>query len=151
MFVKTFKLKKGTKTAFWFILALLAVFAAVFVFNQITAPKGIKMPDAEARKAFLQEMGWEASEEPISEREVTIPATWNEVYEQYNDLQLEQGLDLSKYKGKKATIYTYAIYNYEEGRPNIVADLIICEGKLIGGDVMCLELGGFMQGLKKND
>ena len=79
MFVKTFKLKKGTKTAFWFILALLAVFAAVFVFNQITAPKGIKMPDAEARKAFLQEMGWEASEEPISEREVTIPATWNEV------------------------------------------------------------------------
>lgn len=151
MFVKTFKLNKGARTAFWIILALLAVFVVAFIFNRVTTPNGIKMPDAEARKNFLQEMGWVCSEVPISEREVTIPAVWNEVYEQYNDLQLEQGLDLAPYKGKKATIYTYQIYNYGEGQPNIVADLIICEGKLIGGDVMCLELGGFMQGLKKND
>ncbi len=149
MFVKTFKLKKGAKAMFWVLLAGLAVFAAVFLFNRIAAPKGIELATDEARLAFLQELGWETSPVPILTKEVTVPQEWNEIYNQYNALQVEQGLDLAPYKGKKATIYTYEIYNYE-GQKNVVADLMIVDGKLVGGDVTCTELGGFMQGLKKN-
>ena len=93
----------------------------------------------------------ETSPEPIDCRSVIIPQEWSDVYTQYNELQLQQGFDLDKYRGEYAEIYTYEIYNYGDSRQNIVANLIICDGKLIAGDVCCTELGGFMQGLVKSD
>ena len=39
------------------------------------------------------------------------------------------------------------MYNYPGKPENIIANLIIFEGKLIGGDRTCTELDGFMQGL----
>lgn len=147
MFVKTIKLKKAAKILVYILTALLAAFIAVFLFNRIFAPKGIVMTGADERLEFLKSLGWETSPEPIDAREVIIPEDWNDVYKEYNSLQIQQGFDLEKYRGKSAEIYTYEVYNYGDRRANVVANLVISDGRLIAGDVCCTELGGFMQGL----
>lgn len=149
MFVKTIKLKKAAAVLMYLLLALLIVFAVVFVINRTIKPKGIAIATQEEQTAFLKELGWETSPEPIDCRSVIIPETWNDVYTEYNKLQLQQGFNLEKYKGAVAEIYTYEVYNYGERKPNVIANLVICDGKLIAGDICCTELGGFMQGLAK--
>ena len=151
MFVKTIKLKKTAKILAYVLCILIAALCVVFVFNRLFAPKGISLGTTQEQIEFLEGLGWETSPEPIDCRSVIIPQEWSDVYTQYNELQLQQGFDLDKYRGEYAEIYTYEIYNYGDSRQNIVANLIICAGKLIAGDVCCTELGGFMQGLVKSD
>lgn len=149
MFVKTVKVKKIAQILGYILMALLLVFVAVFLFNRFYGGnKTISLPDEASQLEFLHGLGWETSESAIDVRSVIIPEDWNDVYNQYNDLQLEQGLDLSDYKGCAVEIYTYEIYNYGE-EDNIVVNLMICDGVLIAGDVCCTELGDFMQGLVK--
>ncbi len=149
MFVKTIKIKKIARILGIILVALVAALAAVYVFNRTMATGGTVLSSEADQTAFLKDLGWEASSEPIDVRSVVIPQEWNDIYAEYNKLQLQQGFDLDKYRGKNAEIYTYEIYNYGDSRPNVVANLIICDSKLIGGDICCTELGGFMQGLKK--
>ena len=71
----------------------------------------------------------------LSLKELTIPESWNNLYNDYNEVQLNQGFDLSNYKGKKVTLYTYTITNYKDLSEGVVADMLVCDGNLIGGDV----------------
>ena len=61
---------------------------------------------------FLEECGHEAPE-PVFTNEITVPKHWNAIYQEYNELQRQQGFDLVPYKGKRATEYVYFI---SEGR-----------------------------------
>ncbi len=149
MYVKTVKMRSVLKTLVTVLIIAAVVFAAIYTLNRLLKPSAITLETESERIAFLEGLGWETSGEAINCREVTIPEEWNEVYVKYNDLQLEQGFDLSKYKGRPAVIYSYSILNYDGKPQNIVANLVICGDKLIGGDVSCTELGGFMQGLAK--
>ncbi len=149
MFVKTIKIKKIARVLGIILAALIIALAAVYVFNRVMAQGGKTMSSEAEQMEFLKGLGWEVSEKPIDVRSVIIPQEWNDIYAEYNKLQLQQGFDLDKYRGKNAEIYTYEVYNYGDSRPNIVANLIICDSRLIGGDVCCTELGGFMQGLAK--
>ena len=94
-------------------------------------------------------MGWEVSDEYDECKAVTIPKEFNEVYEKYNKLQKQQGFDLEDYKGKTAEVYTYSVKNYGNKKQEVRANLIVCEGQLVGGDVCSAEMDGFMQGLRK--
>ena len=149
MYVKTVKMRSVLKTLVTVLIIAAVVFAAIYTLNRLLKPSAITLETESERIAFLEGLGWETSGEAINCREVTIPEEWNEVYVKYNDLQLEQGFDLSKYKGRPAVIYSYSILNYDGKPQNIVANLVICGDKLIGGDVSCTELGGFMQGHAK--
>ena len=73
-----------------------------------------KIKTNEDRIAFLQQFGWKVDERPIEETEVTIPENFDKVFTGYNEIQKRQGLDLSKYKGKKVMRYTYEVTNYEQ-------------------------------------
>ena len=149
MFVKTVKIKSILKALLTVLVIAAVIFAAVYAINRVLKPKDIVMTSEQEMLNFLHDLGWETSESAINIREVTIPAEWNEVYAKYNDLQLQQGFDLEDYKGASATVYSFRILNYD-GRPdNMVANLLICDGVLVGGDISCTELGGFMQGLAK--
>ena len=96
-------------------------------------------------------LGWEVGEEPEEIREVVIPQEFDETYQQYNQLQEEQGFDLERYRGQRAKVYTYQILNYPDRPEGIVAHLLIWDWKVIGGDVCSVELDGFMQGLEQPD
>lgn len=146
MFVKTVKMGTVVRTLGIILIVMIIILGAVYLFNRSTGG-GALLDSEESRAEFLESLGWRISPEPLDVRQVVIPSDWNEVYEEYNRLQLQQGLDLNGYRGKGAEIYTYEIYNYQDGRQNVVANLVICEGRLIAGDVCCTELGGFMHGL----
>lgn len=107
----------------------------------------MKAADSAERVAFLSQFGWEVSEDPIEVSEVIIPEEFDEVYENYNEIQKEQNLDLSKYKGKRVKKWTYEVKNYPSSESSdgiIRANLLVYDGVVIGGDVCSVELDGFM-------
>lgn len=109
----------------------------------------LKASDAGERLAFLSQFGWEVEEDPVKVEEVIIPSEFNAVYEKYNQLQLEQKFDLTKYAGKTAKKWTYKIKNYPGYGTDcdfIYANLLVFEGVVIGGDVSSQEQNGFMRG-----
>ncbi len=111
-----------------------------------------KVKSNEERVSLLRECGWEVDNEPIEFIEVKIPEKFDGVYTEYNELQKGQGMDLSRFSGKRVMRYTYKINGYPGGEEGVVANLIVYKDKLIGGDVSSPKLGGFMHGLlEKNE
>ncbi len=102
----------------------------------------------EQRINYLKQFGWEVKEEPSEIVEVAIPTEFNDVYEKYNVIQKKQGFDLSAYRGKSVKRWTYDVTNYPDNRPNVKANILVFDGKVIGGDICSLELDGFMHGFK---
>ncbi|MBQ8624012.1 MAG: DUF4830 domain-containing protein [Oscillospiraceae bacterium] len=145
--MKTVKVKEVLKALFTIFFIALAVLAVVLFVKNLTADNSVMLDTEAARQEFLSSIGWQVSGTPIDVREVTIPTEWNDVFEEYNSIQKQQGFDLEKHKGDNVTIYTYEVYNYEGKPENMVANLMVYNGELIGGDVSCTELGGFIQGL----
>lgn len=158
MFVVSFKSSKKK-------LAVLAAAGIVLVGALIWAgASGIAEPTAnvsginysastnEERVNFISQFGWEIDTDPIEVEEVIIPTEFTDVYENYNKIQKEQKLDLEKYKGMRVKRWTYAVKNYPgyENKDGVVrANLLVYEGRVIGGDVCSVELDGFMQGFEK--
>lgn len=150
MIVKTFKVrKKGLVVCGGILIAILAILIVFGIVHKFAA-KSYSMKTESERQKFMSEMGWEVSEEYTSCKVVSIPEEFNDTYESYNELQKDQGFNLKKYKGEMVEIYTYEVYNYPGKSDNVVINLMVFEGKLIGGDVSCNELDGFMQGLRNS-
>ena len=101
----------------------------------------------ENRVNFLKNLGWEVEEEPIEIEEVLIPKEFDAVFQRYNELQIQQGFDLTKQQGKRVKRYSYAITNYPGQKEAVRANLLVYKNKLIGGDVCSNQLDGFMHGL----
>lgn len=97
---------------------------------------------------FLDSYGWRA--EPICIEQVSykIPDNFDEVYNNYNELQKLSGLDLTQYKGRNAIRYTYIISNFPiETEEDVRANVICVAGEPVGGDIMTVKLDGFMYSL----
>ena len=98
------------------------------------------------RIAFLRAYGWQASPEAVSAEDVKIPMVFNAVYASYNAMQKAQGFDLSPYSGEDAVEYTYTLTNYPGGAGDVVAHLLVIDGKIVGGDITELSADGFILG-----
>ncbi|MBE6543099.1 MAG: DUF4830 domain-containing protein [Ruminococcaceae bacterium] len=97
-------------------------------------------------KDFLSSFGWELKEgEPVSE-EVTIPDEFDKVFVNYNEIQKKQGLDLSKYKRKTVTRYTFEVTNFEGYEGTVYANVIVYRSRVIGGDICSAAPDGFVYG-----
>ena len=97
---------------------------------------------------FLAEYGWEVSEKAIETANVNIPEPFDLVYENYNKLQIEAGLDLRPYMGRKAVRYTYEVLNFPYDEPkNVRANVLCVDNEPVAGDVMTVAADGFMAGL----
>ncbi len=149
MFVKTVKIKNVLRALVTVLIVAAIIFAAVYGLNRLIGRKAVKLSSEAEMIEFLRNLGWETSDQAINIRDVTIPEEWNEVYTKYNDLQKQQGFDLDKFRGEPATVYSFRILNYEEHPDNMVANLLVCDGCLVGADISCTELGGFMQGVAR--
>ena len=108
-----------------------------------------KIKTDEDRIAFLGQFGWEVKPTAIEVKETKIPKEFDTVFSTYNELQKRQGLDLSDYKGKAITRYTYEITNYPDYEGTVYANLIIYKNKVIGGDICTADVDGFIHGFKK--
>ncbi|HCC34932.1 MAG TPA: DUF4830 domain-containing protein [Ruminococcaceae bacterium] len=133
------------------VVLLIAVISSSIIIgaSQLSGEKGFSAATDEQRRAFLARFGWEVESTPLMQNTVIIPSEFDEVYSPYNEMQLEQGFDLTPYKGQTVSRYCYAVLNYPGADP-VMANLLVFEGKIIGGDIDSPALGGFMHGFEKN-
>ena len=137
------------------------VVALVCIFAKISSPEPAKgevlvsVDGSDATsvelKSFIDSYGWTVNEEPDEVREVVVPEEFDDVYENYNALQLEQGFDLSSFKGQRVKRWTYTITNYPgyESEDFIKINILVYSGCVVGGDVCSVKLDGFMHGFEK--
>lgn len=149
MFVIAFNAAKKKRMAYLFLLLIFviaAVLGIMYFLQGNTQPTAA--PDNASRIAFLESFGWRAINEPVEVKSVAIPNKFNDVYEEYNEIQKAQNFDLSKYRGEKCYRYSYKITNYPNAdeTSEIIANILIKDGIVIGGDICSLELNGFMHG-----
>lgn len=152
-----FTLRLKPKTIFGLILiaAGIIVIAITFFSNHAAlsrpAANDVSLETDAQREEYLTSLGWEFNT-PCEEKEVQIPQEFNDTYTDYNEIQKTQGFDLEKYKGQTVTVYTYSITNYAgyENRDCVYANLLVCGGVLIGGDVCSTSVSdGFIEALQK--
>ena len=95
------------------------------------------------RIAYLQELGWEVAEEPVTTLQFLLPPQLKGDYVAYNDLQKSQGFDLETCCGKQVTRYTYTVTNYPQRPDGVQLNLYVCEELPVAGDVVCTGADGF--------
>ena len=159
MVVMNFRLKrKNILIATAIIIALIII--SVIAFSKDSNPIPEKNPTIlqtdlagnsdDERINFLKKMGYEIADAEVQEKDVVIPFEFNDVYKNYNALQKKQGFDLSKYSGCRVKNYCYELKNYQGYDKIVYANLLIYEGKIIGGDISAAELDGFMHSFDKS-
>ena len=155
MLIWTLKFDKK-KAAFWVVMAALVIIGIILLLGTRSAAAhsgagtkhGSAVKSERARVAYLSDCGWEVESPALKEETVLIPKTFSPVFETYNDLQKQQGFDLSRYGGKEVKLYTYKVLGSKLG-DNVLAMLYVSNGTVIGGDVHSTALDGFMCGLKQ--
>ena len=159
MFVVSLSSKKFKKVLLPLLCFVFAVSAVVLFRCFSTTDKepsevksvGKNITDSSQILTFISTFGWEVEEEPDEVREVIIPAEFDDVYNNYNAIQLKQGYDLQKYAGERVKRWTYTIKNYPEyvDQECIKINVLVYKGEVIGGDVCSVRLDGFMHGFSK--
>lgn len=96
------------------------------------------------RMTYINGFSLNIDEKNWTSKQTVIPHKFSDVYTKYNELQKQSGFDLSSFKGRTVTVYSYPILNEEK-----VLTLIVCDNNIIGGDVAETRLGGKMEPLKK--
>lgn len=120
---------------------------AVFTASGTIDFSGIKTN--EDRLAFISQFGISVEGEPEEIEEFRVPENFDRVIAGYNEIQKKQGLDISKYKNKKVTRYTYEIENYGGEDKDAYVNLIIYKGTVIACDISSTDPEGFIEPLVK--
>lgn len=156
MFVFSVKTSK-TKIAAVIIAVVAVVIAVVMLAGKADeqaatdSAVNVKAGNAEERAAFLSQFGWKFDEDPVEVREIIIPEDFDKGYKDYCELNKNGGFDLEIYKGERVKMWTYDILNYpgfEDRKGTVQANILVFDGRVIGGDVSSLEQGGFTAGFE---
>ena len=94
----------------------------------------------EDRISFMENFGVEVDPESEESTAFRMPEDFDRVILGYNELQKKQGLDLSKYKNKRVTRYTYRV----NGEEDCYANLFVYRGKIVACDVSSASPDGFV-------
>lgn len=133
-------------------LVLLIAFVGQFQAAQTSTGISLVATNEQERLAFISHYGWEVDVEAVEVQEVVIPDVFDDVYNNYNQIQLKQGFDLEKYAGQRVKRWTYNVRNYPDTSAEddyIRLNLLVSDGVIIGGDVCSVKLDGFMHGFDK--
>lgn len=150
--IKFFSVVALSVTALLILIAFIPTYEPNVINTLYTENENIKYSKIKTnddRIDFLEQFGWTVSEKPTEEVKVTIPKDFDKVMLSYNEFQRQQGLDLTKYKGKEVMRYTYEITNYPDYDGRVFANVLIYRNKVIGGDVCSSDLNGFLHGFGK--
>lgn len=97
----------------------------------------------EDRIAFIEALGVKVDGDGEEECAFSIPRELDRVILGYNELQKRQGLDLSKYTGKRVTRYTYPVTNYmADGE--VYVNLFVYRNKIVAADISSADPTGFV-------
>ncbi len=149
MFIRSFTLTR--KKAVILVLLLGVVLSAAILFASYTARtddygepfEPILMHTDSQRRSYLEDVGWSVSGNAVETLDLILPDPLSREYLQYNALQLQQGMDLRPYAGQQICRYTYCVDNYPGLESGVQANLYVCEGQLIAGDIFYAGADGF--------
>ena len=157
MFICT--VRANTLKFFGVIAASLVVLCSIILTIPEYTPVSTKAVAAEAAKynydkiktnddrvKFLAQFGWDVEPEPSEEVTIKIPAEFDKVMNSYNELQRNQGLDLSKYRGREVQRFTYKVTNFPDYSGTVMANVIVYKNRVIGGDLCSSDVRGFICG-----
>jgi hypothetical protein len=105
-----------------------------------------KVKTAEDAAKFLTQFGWEVNADDVEEVDVTLPSAFDKILTAYNELQMRQGLNLTKYKNKPVVRYTFTVKNYPGAEGPVLANVLVYRNRVIGGDLCSAEMSGFVTG-----
>ena len=153
MYVISVKLNKWKLCAVAAIICLIAAVTCVSLPDKTQDVLGSDISNSaksiEDHISFLNAYGYKVSDKPIQIQEIIIPNEFSTDYEKYNEFQKLSGFDLSKYKGYRAKKYTYKVLEYPDSKDEMVANVIVYNNKVIGGDVSSTSLNGLIHGFVK--
>ncbi len=127
--------------------ALLLVLAGCLGKEGAGRTEEISAATDEERLAYLTGLGWQAEPEPVETLNLELPGDLTKEYGDYAALQEEQGFPFSAFGGRTVSRYTYRVTNYPDYDGPVQADLYVCDGLLIGGDVTAPGKDGFIREL----
>lgn len=93
----------------------------------------------------LSEFGWEVDPTPLSDEAFRLDA---QLSEDYLALQRASGFDLQDDLGQIVRRYTFSVLNYPSGEANVLADLLVRDGQVVGGDIRSASMTGFITSLR---
>lgn len=160
-----FVIKLNRNKIFMVIVIILIVAAVIGIGYKVISNYSVKPAEvptstynqSESSKAvkFIEEFGWKVDLQPVETEEFQLPKEFDTLYKRYNQYQIDIGLDLTPYKGKRVKRYTYKVLNYqlptEHKDKQVYADVIVHGGKIIAGDLKTNEISGFMVSLKNRN
>ncbi len=153
MFVLTVKTKLRSKKRFLIFVCTVAIVLTLIAFcavSMILKPADTAFCDSvgeysleadsdEAIADFASQFSLEL-DELYSTQQVYIPAEFNDTYTQYNNLQIKQGLDLERYKGRECTLHIYKLKDYKIDYEDTYITIIVYKDAVIGGHISTAEM-----------
>ena len=147
---------RSSTIKFFLLIAVTLVVLGVILFmgnaGVVTASAGADVSLSgiktnEDRLEFISQFGIEVAGEPKESEKFAVPARFDRVLSEYNEIQKAQGFDLTKYKNKKVTRYTYSVSDYEGYDGEVNVNLIVYRNTVIGCDISSVDPGGFIKPL----
>ena len=131
-------------------VAAAAILGLILLFggSDAEATSAAPVSSNDARVKFLTDFGWQVAASPVESGQVRIPEQTTEVYERYNNLQKNQGYDLTQYAGKNVMRYVYKVNNYPGATEPVYATLLVYKNQIIGGDITNTAVQGKVHGFK---
>lgn len=125
---------------------LLLAAGAVWALTRIYGCGNESIPGGtnEQRISYIQSFGWEPGFTHSAVENVRIPTDFDDVYEEYNELQRKQGFDLRKYRAHTVKRFTYELSGT---MVPLNAELLVENGVIIGADIVSPTAGGFLGAL----
>lgn len=136
------------KTALTIVLICAAVLLLLIFLRWHGKQNDLSTP--EGRELFLFGLGWEVDRSTEQHRSVIIPDTLDGVMEDYNQMQLSQGYDLSRHLGERCEQYTYQLTNYTGYDGTVLITIYVQGREIVAGDIHTTSLDGFMHGIKRS-
>ena len=129
-----------------YVVAFFLILVAVFIFEAVAIGDSnhSKYSSENNGIAFLQKHGISVDESTLTVDEINLPSEFNDIYENYNNLQKRAGFDISLYKGKTVIKLSYKVNGYDEV---VFVNLLVFDNKIIGGDISSTALDGFIKPL----
>ena len=97
---------------------------------------------------YVKTLGWEVNPTPAQITHLTVPYEFDAVFETYNAVQKNSGFDLTEFRGKPVTRYTYRLLNHKESNSvNVMLGVLVYENRIVAGDISSTDKNGFMHAI----
>lgn len=93
---------------------------------------------------FLDERGWKVDLSSERVDEIQIPLNFPQIYQEYNQIQKEQGFDLEEYRGEFCKRFRYNATGVKDGKE---VELCLYKGEVIAAYAYDRRAGSSMESL----